>query len=42
MSCIDRIARLKSLQLYGMAAAWGSYKPRNRASPPHRKPGWIG
>lgn len=36
MSCIDRIAQLKSLQLYGMAAAWSELhaeKPRQPLTP---------
>jgi DNA replication protein DnaC len=36
MSCIDRIAQLKSLQLYGMAAAWSELqaeKPRQPSAP---------
>lgn len=36
MSCIDRIARLKSLQLYGMVAACGELqaeKPRQPSAP---------
>lgn len=36
MSCIDRVAQLKSLQLYGMAAAWSELqaeKPRQPSAP---------
>ena len=36
MSCIDRIAQLKALQLYGMAAAWSELqaeKPRQPSAP---------
>ena len=36
MSCIDRIAQLKSLQLYGMAAAWSELqaeRPRQPSAP---------
>ncbi len=38
MSCIDRIAQLKSLQLYGMATAWSELqaeKPRQAPTPEH-------
>ena len=34
MSCIDRIAQLKSLQLYGMAAAWGELHAEKPRQPP--------
>ena len=36
MSCIDRVAQLKSLQLYGMAAAWSELqaeRPRQPSAP---------
>lgn len=36
MSCIDRVAQLKSLHLYGMATAWGELqteKPRHLPAP---------
>ncbi|WP_028453056.1 ATP-binding protein [Chitinilyticum aquatile] len=34
MSCIDRIAQLKSLQLYGMAATWGELHAEKPRQPP--------
>ncbi len=34
MSCIDRIALLKSLNLYGMAAAWGELQAEKPRQPP--------
>ena len=34
MSCIDRIAQLKSLQLYGMAAAWSELHAEKLRQPP--------
>lgn len=34
MSCIDRLAQLKSLQLYGMAAAWVELQAEKPRQPP--------
>lgn len=34
MSCIDRIAQLKALQLYGMAAAWSELHAERPRQPP--------
>ena len=34
MSCIDRVAQLKSLNLYGMAAAWGELQAEKPRQPP--------
>lgn len=34
MSCIDRVAQLKSLNLYGMAAAWGEWQAEKPRQPP--------
>lgn len=34
MSCIDRVAQLKSLNLHGMAAAWGEWQAERPRQPP--------
>ncbi len=34
MSCIDRVSQLKSLQLYGMAVAWGELQAEKPRQPP--------
>lgn len=34
MSCIDRVAQLKSLNLHGMAAAWGEWQAEKPRQPP--------
>ena len=39
---IDRLAQLKALHLYGMAAAWSELAAEGPSDRYNPKPGWIG